>query len=68
MSNQVRKRFGDKSKDRINMSQQAWSQNKKIKHRKKRAYNKEKLMQVIQGRSEDESYSEIKKHNGWLVR
>ena len=68
VSNQVRKRFGDKSKDRINMSQQAWSQNKKIKHRKKRAYNKEKLNLVLKGFSEDETYSEIKAHAGWIVR
>lgn len=68
MSKQVRKRFGDHSKNRIEQGQKTWSQMKKIKHRKKRAYNKEKLMQVIQGRSEDESYSEIKKHNGWIVR
>ena len=68
MSKQVSKRLGDHSKDRFEQSQKSWSQWKKIKHRKKRAYNKEKLMQVIQGRSEDESYSEIKKHNGWNVR
>lgn len=68
MSNQVRKRFGDKSKDRITQGQHAWSQMKKIKHRKKRAHNKEKLNLVVKGFSEDESYSEIKAHNGWIVR